>query len=896
MTPETRPPRLAETLLRWSLRREERDAVLGDLHEEFIERAARDGAGGARRWYRAQVRASLVPNVSRRTNGPGRGGSAVPTGGSMLTASGQDLRFALRMIRRRPLLMIVAIGSLGLGIAMSTGVYGLLEAAVLRPLPVERPSELRLVLEQRERSVNHNFTWPGFVAWRQAQRSFTDVVAVSLATAARRDAAGTTMIAGELVSGGYFPTLAPRLRFGRGLTDADNAPGAPPVVVLSDAEWRRQFGDETSLANRTITLNEQAFTVVGVAAPAFRGIEVGRDARFWAPVVTQPVLDPSGTEDLLAMADVSWLTVLGRLRPGVTDAAATAELNGVGRGLTQTPDDQPSRLFLVPGAQGDSSLPDTVATPLLLLLGAGIVVLLVACANVAGLLVARTAERTHELAIRLALGAGRLRLARLLLAETLVLATAGIALGLAGAGLVAPLAVSLFAEFGQAVTLDVRLDWRVVGFAALAGLLASTLAGLAPAVRLWRQAATAGRVDDAGRTATAGATALRWRRALVTAQFSLTVALVATSGLFVRTLLNLRAIPTGLDVAHVALISADPVAAQYDADGVRRYFDRATEALARVPGVRAAAYGRVIPLGFGGSRMTIGIPGYTPAPDEDMELNYNIVAPGYFDALDIAVVDGRPIGPEDAPGRPTAVVVNETMARHFWPDGRAVGRAVQLTPDGPPAEVVGVARDVKYRTIREAPRPSFYFPLAQSGRPRGGVLHVRTAGDPRDLLPALRRAVIGVDPAVPIRSVLALEDQVALNVNRERTTMLIALGLGLAAVALSAVGLTGAMAAAVSRRRREIGVRLALGARPAEVGRLVLRESVLMVLAGSAIGAGLAVTLGRLVESRLYEVGAFDPVSLTGAVAVLALVAIAASWAPARRAASIDPITALRVE
>jgi predicted permease len=403
-----------------------------------------------------------------------------------------------------------------------------------------------------------------------------------------------------------------------------------------------------------------------------------------------------------------------------------------------------------------------------------------------------------------------------------------------------------------------------------------------------------GVLADGGRGASSGPSAGRWRRGLVVAQFALTLGLIATSALLVRTLVNLRSIPTGLDVDHNALLTVSPESAGYEGDAFRAYVRRATEALAAVPGAQSVAYGRVIPLGFGGSRMSVEVPGYQPTADEEMEINYNVVAAGYFDTLEIGLVDGRVMTDADDLNSRLVVVVNETMARRFWPGGRAVGQTLMVGDR--PFEIIGIARDVKYRTIREASRPSFYLPLSQMVVARGGVFHVRAAGDPKALLDPLRKALSSVDAAVPIPSALTLADQLSLNVNAERTTMRLGVGLGASALALSAVGLFGLTASLVGGRRREMGVRLALGAVPGQLSRLVLREGLALAAWGGALGIALSVWLGRLVESRLYGVGPFDPLSLGLALLVLAGVGLVAAWLPARRAARVDPVIVLRVD
>ena len=379
-------------------------------------------------------------------------------------------------------------------------------------------------------------------------------------------------------------------------------------------------------------------------------------------------------------------------------------------------------------------------------------------------------------------------------------------------------------------------------------------------------------------------------------QFALSLALVVSATLLVRTLMNLRAIPTGFDLHHVALLSVDPEAAQYKAPRIRQYYADAEARLTAVPGVKAAGYGRVIPVGFGGSRTTVTVPNYQPAPSEDMELNLNTVSPGYFEALGISIVAGRPLADGDIEGRPLVAVVNETMAKRFWPNMQAVGQVFhegELTD--PPIEIVGVARDVKYRTLREEARPSFYRPLGQR-RAAGGVVHVRTAGDPKAMIDTLRKTLAAVDPGVPIASALTLRQQVDLNVNDERVAMTIGLALAVAALILAAVGLYGSMSYTVGQRSREIGVRMALGAVPGDVRRLVLGQGLRLAVLGSIAGLAIGIGLGWLIEERLYGVSPIDAVSLIVSVAVLAAVALVASWVPARRASRVDPINVLRAE
>jgi putative ABC transport system permease protein len=904
------PSRVAVWLVTLSTVEPDRQAVLGDLFEEFVALEQQFGAKQARRWFWRQTLGSLLPGVSRRLHrslhptlpASEHPGSVVPefpgfSKDRLMASLWQDMRFSWRTLRRRPLVTIVALFSLVIGISMSAVVFSLLNAAVLSPLAVKKPQELGLVLNRRgPDNVNHNFSYPDFVDYRAGQRTFVDLVAYSRADVTVRPPGGVAeMMAAELVSGGFFPTIGPRLIAGRGIVESDDHPGAQPVVVVNEVLWRRLFGDPRGFQPKALLVNDREFTVIGIVEAAFHGMTIGSNTRVWGAVSHQQVLEPGGGVNLLPRRGTSWLTLMGRVKPGATFETAAADLNRIESTLAPAVKRQEKRqLFLEPGEQGDSSLPRISAPPLQLLLGAAMLVLLVACANVANLLLARATDRGREIAVRTALGASRARIGRLLFVETLILGITGSVLGLIAAVWLAGLAVPLFAEFGRPVTLDIGLNWRVLLFAIGVGLGSTILAGLAPVLSIARTT-PAGSLGDGVRTSS-GPTGTRLRRSLVVLQFALSLALVVSAALLVRTLMNLRAIPTGFDLHHVALLSVDPEAAQYNVARLRQYYTEAEMRLVAVPGVTAAGYGRVIPVGFGGSRTTLAVPGYRPAAGEDMEINYNTVSSGYFAALGISIVAGRSFNAGDIEGRPAVAVVNETMAKRYWPNGPAVGQIFhegELTD--PPIEVVGVARDVKYRMLREEAGPSFYRPMEQR-RPRSGVMHVRTAGDPSRLLDTLRKTLAGIDPAVPIAEALTLRQQTDLNVNDERVAMTIGLALALAALLLAAVGLYGAMSYSVGQRAREIGVRMALGAVPGDVRRLVLGQGLRLAVAGSVAGIAIGVGLGRLIQDRLYGVTPVDAISLVVSVGVLSAVALVASWAPARRASRVDPVDVLRTE
>jgi predicted permease len=527
--------------------------------------------------------------------------------------------------------------------------------------------------------------------------------------------------------------------------------------------------------------------------------------------------------------------------------------------------------------------------PLRQLMLAAAFVLLVACVNVANLQLARNAARRRELAVRAALGAGRAQLARLLLVDAALIALPASVLALGVASLGREPALGLITRFGRPVQLAAPMDWRVLSFAAGAAALAALIVGLLSSWHATRTPAPA--LADGGR----GETGSRHRlqRGLVVLQFALSMTLLVGAALLVRSVINLRNTDLGF-ATNVVLIEAMPGDAGIERVDSTRYLEAAIARAAAVPGVESATAAHVVPLDFGGSRMSIAIPDYTPAPNEDLELNYLRVMPGYFDTMEIPVLRGRPFDARDADGAPIAIVVNETMARRYWPGGDAVGRRLSVFSDAAPdAEVIGVVRDVHYRMVREEPRASFYVSFPQSPFFQASI-HARTSGDPSALVETLRRAVADVHPQVPIARASSLEEQMLRNIADDRMAEAVASLLGLSALILATAGLYGTMAFAVRRRTREIGVRLALGAGVSDVRGLVLRQGLTLVLLGAVAGATASVAVGRTLASQLHGVPAIDPVSVGAALALLSAAAVAATWLPARRATKIDPIVALR--
>jgi predicted permease len=883
-----RRPRLAIWLHERSLPRDDREAVIGDLLEGFAMRATRDPRA-ARRWVWAQTCRSLPHNLYRRWRSrPGMPDTTTTSGGRIVHGIAADIRFAVRLLKRQPTTSMVALVSLTAALGLNVLLVTLADAALFRSLPLRSPGDLVLVLLQRESGLMHNLSYPDYADLRDRTRSVEALTAYASVTATIDTAAGALPADGEAVSGNLFEALGVPIRAGRALSEGDDRAAAPRVVVISERLWRERFAGAPP-AGQMLPLNGEPYSVIGVADGRFTGMQIGQRAAFWVPLAQAA---PLAGGDHLAKRNLSWLTVVGRLRSGVARTAARDELDAVFRAIRAETKGDIEPIVLQPGSRGDSLLSAELASPLTLLLLAGAVVLLVACLNVANLQLARTDDRQHELAVRSALGARRTELVRLVAIDGFLLALVAAALGVALAAWLKNAAVSLIAFYGQPVALDVPLDVRTMAAAgALALIAASMIAALTVAPLSMRGPASllASRSASRSRSAT--------QRALVVVQIALSMALVTAAALLVRTVDGLRHADLGFDPAGVAVVQLSPEMGRLPRQRIPAYFDELVQAARAVPGVTGAAVAHVMPLDFGGSRTSVEIAGYQPRPGEDMHFNFTRVTPGYFAAMGIPLLQGRPFDERDRDGQPERIIVNETMARRYWPEGRAVGRLLRMDSRAPFAvEVIGVVRDVHYRMVREDPQPSFYVPIAQ-WPPDTGVLHARVAGPlTASRIDELRTVVAAVNPAVPITRAHSLIDQIERNIADER--MATAIGVTLAAVALllAVAGLYATMAFVVGRRTREIGVRIALGARAAEVRALVLREGITLAAIGVVAGTALATIAGGTLESLLYGVASRDVASLAAAAVVLTTAAVVASWIPARRASRVDPVVALRDE
>ncbi|HEY7529426.1 MAG TPA: ABC transporter permease [Gemmatimonadota bacterium] len=816
-----------------------------------------------------------------------------------------DLRQALRALRRAPGFTAAAVLTLALGIGAATAIFSVVNGVLLRPLPFPDPDRL-VLLHERARPIGLDRMWvslPNFRDWRERARSFEEMAAFNAGEAGLTGAGEPEQVRVAWSEGPLLELLGARAVAGRGLAAADDEPGAPAAVVLGHGLWQRRFGGDPAAVGSTVRLDGEPFTVVGVMAPGFAFPDLA-DAGVEAWVTTAPLVraDP----DLLRRGN-HWLAVVARLRPGATPESARREMLGLARALREeNPDSFDDGVDLTPLAE---EVVGGARRPLLLLLGAVGLLLAIACANVAGLLLARGAWRGREIGIRAALGAGRARLVRQLLVESVVLALAAGAAGLllANWGVEALLSLSP----ASLPRLDeVGVDGRVLAFGIAVSTLTGAAFGLLPALHASRQDPAALLGEGALRT-TAGPRRARLARVLVVVELALAVVLLAGAGLLARSLSGVRGVDPGFDPRGVVLASVSlPTSVYAERERWVAFFDDVLERLRAHPGVTAAGVVTDPPLSGSGRQTGLRIEGAPqPPPGQQPPLtDIQVVSPGYPDAAGIQLVRGRTFEPADGPDAPLAALVDEVLVRRYWPDTDPVGRRLALDDDesGRPRwrEVVGVVESVKHygvdldaerRAGGELVRPTVYLPHRQE--PESSMtIAVRTDGDPAAVVPVLREAVRAVDPAQPVGEVRLLRDLMADSLGPRRLHTVLLGGFAVAALLLAAIGTYGLVAQAVARRAREIGIRIAVGARDEDVVGMIVRQGAALATAGAAAGLAAALGATRLLEGLLFGVGARDPVTLAAVVSVLVAATLLASWIPARRASRIDPIEVLRSE
>jgi len=836
--------------------------------------------------------------------------------GFFLETLWQDIHFGARMLRKNRGFTAVAVLTLALGIGVNISIFSFVNAIFLRPLPV--PESERLVsVYQRTLGPGSYFTscsYPDYEYYRDHNRVFSGMLASATFHMTFRAGDEPERVLGALVSRNYFSVLGVKPALGRLIVPEEGrTPGTDPVIVLGHDFWAQRFGADPQAIGKAVVLGKTVFTVVGVAPRGFRGVMLDEAdlPALWVPVTMYRETVPDLAEsDLLHYWGTQSFSVLGRLRPGVSFEQARADMEAL---ASQIRVDHPEReavwdkdtkefgrlaVVLYPSNQARfwPAYRESVVASLGLLTAVVGLVLLVACVDVANLMLARGANRQREIAVRLALGASRKRLAAQLLVESLLLSL------LAGtAGLVVSVWTSAYlGSFREAfripLALDTGLDVRVLAFALGASLATGFIFGMFPAWQASRpdlSAALKAEPIGQGRSGRPS----RFHHGLLVAQVALSLVLLISAGLFVRTLLNAQAADITVQSQNVLLGSVDLAARGYTEAQGGILYPQLRDRLRALPGVRQAAFVYVVPLGGrrGGTNIVISPP-ESPSEQKSIQVDFNVVTPGYFATVGIPIVRGRDFADSDLPGGPRVAVINEQFAQRFWPHENPLGKQFSLSwPSASTVEVVGVVRDGKFRNYRAAVKPCLYVPLSQRYQPVMN-LEVRTAGNPLDLLPAVRREMRALDKDLPLTGVQTLKAHLDAALSGERLTATLLSGLGLLALVVAAVGIYGAMSFLVAQRTHEIGIRMALGASTAKVLSMVLRQAMLVVSAGIVIGLITAIVVTRFVSSLLYGVTPTDPLTFGGISLLFLAVGLLACYLPARRATKVDPMVALRYE
>ncbi len=820
-----------------------------------------------------------------------------------------DFRFALRLLGKSPVLTAVAVASLALGIGATTAVFSLIDALLLRPFPaVHAPEELVAVLgthAKQSESVG-SLSWANYLDYASHPEVVSGLAAVAECDLSLTHGGPAERLSGLAVSPNYFAVLGVKPAYGRFFSPGEER---TPIAVLGQGLWRRRFGADPKVIGSSISLNGKRVTVVGIAPDGFWGTRLGTRGEIWLPagvyskIVAGIMVPFSGQQD----RKQEWLATVGRLAPGVSVARAQNVFNVVAKGLAASyPDVNAGRgvrvLPLSELALGQGGRPRVQGFTNRLMAVVALV-LAVAAINLAGLLLARALARRREIAVRLSLGASRGRLVRQLFIEGLVLGLfgAGIGVALARAGL--PLLERLELPVSLAVR-EIGLSGRALGFAFLVSLASCLVFALVPALQAVRMELAPGLRGEAPR-----GSRLRFglRELLVGVQVALALLILIASGLMLRTLANLGSIRPGFDPARVLVVSVDLAAAGYQKPRVAAFYQDLLERLRRLPQVEEASMASALPV-MGSDlevTLTVEVEGAPPVADPALQpgAHYILIGNRYFQTVGGKLLRGRDFGPRDEVPDLGAVIVNETAARRFWPGRDPLGRRLKLVGSEVPFEVIGMAADSTYASFKEKAAPALYLAHSQADKSEIGALLapqmallVRTAGKPRQALGAVRETVRAMDPLLPVFGVKTLEELLASTVGVERQAAALYSGLALVAVALAMLGLYGVLSHAVAERTREIGIRMACGASPREVRGLVLRRSAFLALAGVAAGLAVAMPASRIVESQLYGVKAEDPVTWLSTVLILVSVALLVSAVPARRAARIDPVTALRYQ
>jgi predicted permease len=799
-----------------------------------------------------------------------------------------DCRYSLRLLRKSPGFTAIAVATIALGIGANTAIFSAVDAVLIRALPYADPDRVMLVWEDNTvAGFPRNTPAPGnYMDWKRLQRSFSAMAATRGGSASITSDGPPEQLLGRRVTREFFDVLGVRPAVGRAFTEEEDRLSAA-VVVISDGLWKRRYGNDRSILGRTILMNDNRYEVIGVMPPHF--VFRDRAIDYWAPIDLAPAVAADHSSH--------FLNVVARLAPGVTLAAARDDMSRIAALLQQQLPDSNTNIGAVVVPITEDAVGNT-RVELLVLMGAAAAVLLIACANLASLLLSRAVGRRGELAVRAALGAGRGRLVRQLVIEAALVALTGGAIGLAlapaGTAVMAQLTPRGFPALPASV-----LDLRLLGFTLALALATALIFSIVPALQASRVSLQDALQQNA--RSAVGASSRLTRDALVVLQVAAALVLLAGAGLMLRTLANLRAIDVGFRPDHVLTIRTTLPAARYR-DPVKRlaFYQRVTENAGQLPGVEQTAYISVPPFASQGNSIYFAVEGGPPPKaGEPTDALYRVGTPGYLSTIGARTIEGRLIDARDVAGAPLAVVINETMKRRYWPDTSALGHQLRFGAANTPLfTIVGVVKDIRERGYELAMKPAVYLSFAQTPSTWAlpEYLLARTRGEPRKLVEPLRRIVAAADPDQPIAAVRTLDEIVDLDVaDRHQQMVLLGAFAGLALL-LASIGLYGVLSYVVLQRSRELGLRMALGATAGSVMWMVVARGLALTAAGLVIGLALALGLTRTLQNLLYGVGAADPATFSAVIGVLAVIALAACYLPARRAARLDPIAILRAD
>ena len=827
----------------------------------------------------------------------------------------KDVRYGIRSLLKRPGFTAVAVITLALGIGANSTIFSVVNATLMRPLPVSHPENLVYVFSGNAGGV---FSYPDYAEVRDQNQVVDGLIAWGGITASLNSNDQTDLVSGAIVTGNYFEVLGVHAALGRVITpEDDRTPGAHPVVVISHGLWQRRFGGNQNILNQQLLLNGNSFTVIGVAPAEFGGAQLGVVRDLYVPMMMQAQMRPpragySGemNPDLLKMRRNRWLYSVGRLKPGVKIEQAQSALAAIAKQQEQANPESNRNRSVTVSAFNESDDPagrrqlGSVASLLMSVVG---LVLLIACANVANLLLARGSARTKEIAVRLAIGATRWRIVRQLLTEGLLLATLGGAIGLLLAWwTAASLRANPPPPGALPLTPNFAIDLRVLFFTLGLSMLAGIIFALAPALRVSRPALVPALKDESW-TPTERKSYFTLRNLLVVAQVALSVVLLITAGLFLRSLGHAQAIEPGFDAQKVLTVPLNINLLRYTKPQGREFYRQVVERVEALPGVESASLARIVALSGGGSTRSLSIEGRagsdnvfrsegSGAAGDVNSVNSNVVGLKYFRTMGIDLLRGRDFQAQDTEDQPKVVIVNEAMVQRHFPGQEVLGKRLSFNgPTGPWQEIVGVVRDSKYQTVGEPPTTVVYLPLQQNHE-TGMTLHVRATGPPSTIAAAIRREVQSLEKNLPVASPVPLNDLITNSLYAARMGALLLGIFASLALLLASIGLYGVMSFAVLRRTRELGIRMALGAQASDVFRLVLRQGMGLVAVGIALGLIIAAMVTRVLTSFLYGISTTDRVTFLGIPVILALVALVACYIPARRATKVDPLVALRYE